>query len=87
MALESIRNSYRGEHIAIALRTRGHFELVCAVLDPVSPCDPVKIGIGSPDLAFIVLVDEKPYRPVESGIGVCSNELRAERRIPEDPAE
>src|SRR5881275_1233558 len=63
---------------------RCHLELVVAVLDSVPPCDPVKIGVGSPHLAFFVLVDEKPYRPVESGIGVCSNELRAERRIPED---
>src|SRR6266702_3382096 len=63
---------------------RCHLELVVAVLDSVPPCDPVKIGIGSPHLTFFVLVDEKAHRPVESGIGVCSNELRAERRIPED---
>src|SRR6266487_2588978 len=60
---------------------RRHFELVIAVLDAVSPCDPVEIGIGGPDLALIVFEDEQPHRPVEPGIGVCRDELRAERRI------
>ena len=48
------------------------------------PCDPVKIGIGGPHLAFLALVDQKPYRPVEPGIGICCDELRAERRVTED---
>src|SRR6516164_1987901 len=48
------------------------------------PCDPVKIGVGSPHLAFLILVDQKPHWPVEPGIGICCNELRAEWRVPED---
>ena len=63
---------------------RRHLELVSAVLDPVSSCDPVEIGIGGPDLALIVLEHEQPHRPVEPGIGVCCDELRPERRIAED---
>src|SRR6516164_10289558 len=63
---------------------RCHLELVFAVFDPVSPRDPVKIGIGSPYFPLLVLVNEKPHRPIESGIGVGGDELRAKRRVSED---
>src|SRR6516225_12288280 len=48
------------------------------------PCDPVKIGVCGPYLAFFALVDQKPHRPVEPGIGICRDELRAEWWVPED---
>src|SRR5438128_3587603 len=63
---------------------RRHLELVIAVVDSVSPCDPVEIGIGGPDLALIVFEDEQPHRPVEPSISVCRDELRAEQRITKD---
>src|SRR5438132_14153030 len=63
---------------------RRHLELVIAVLDSVSPCDPVEIGIGGPDLALLVFEDEQPNWPIEPGIGVCRDELRAERRLTKD---
>src|SRR5262249_62324189 len=40
---------------------RRHVELILAVFNSVPPCDPVKLGIGSPHLAFLVLIDEKPH--------------------------
>src|SRR5215472_17031089 len=63
---------------------RRHLELITAVLNSVPPFDPVEISIGGPDFALIVFEDEQSYRPVEPGIGVSRDELRAERRITKD---
>jgi len=92
LALESIRNSYGGEHSLLCPHARRdggdharcHLELILAVLDSVPPSDPVKISIGSPHLAFLALIDQKPHRPVEPGIGICRDELRAEWRVSEN---
>jgi hypothetical protein len=41
------------------------FELVIAVLDPMSSCDPVEIGIGGPDLAPLAADDATMRRSPE----------------------
>src|SRR6516165_11908054 len=40
---------------------RCHVELILSVFNSMPPCDPIKLGVGSPHLAFLIFVDEKPH--------------------------
>jgi len=45
-------------------------EFLVAVGDAVAVHDPGEIGVGDPHISLRVLIDERPDRPVESGIWI-----------------
>src|SRR5215813_14189686 len=61
----------------------GHVELRDAIPDVVPPRDPFEIGPHRPDIAIVILGQEQPHRPVQPGIRVRGDELRAQRRVAE----
>ena len=54
-----------------------------AVVDAVTLCNPLEIGVGGPYIAFVVLRHEQPNRPIQSGIvTIDGNEILSEPEAP-----
>lgn len=46
--------------------------------------DPSKVGVGGPDLAVDILVNQQPHRPVQPRLGAGGDEVRAQRGVAEN---
>src|SRR3954469_25503828 len=90
VVMATVIRARKGEASAAADRrrdrlddARGLRELLLAIGDVMPLRDPSEVGVGGPDRARLVLQHEQADRPVEAGIRIRGQELRAERRVAE----